>query len=222
MNSKSSTMDVRTNLKRLKDKADVHLTRKVWHFTGVIFIVVLFHNLTRTQSIYLSLFAFALCFFIDFIRLRTPSFNKIFIACSKHVMRERECHTYNGTTALLLGTFVVIYVFPPEIAKLALLCLAVADPLASYVGVKYGKDRLTANKSLQGSSAAFAACFVISLLFFFSENLFSGRMLIVSLLTGLTGSFSELINIKNLDDNLTFPILQATLLHGLFIIFGAF
>ena len=221
MGGMSSTLKVGPGLRRLKDKTDLHLTRKVWHFLGVIFIAVVFHNSSRVEALILSLGFFTLSLAVDLIRLRNEGFNRAVVAVMGPVMREREKGTYSGITALLLGTFLIVYIFPPKVVRLALLCLATADPLASYFGVKYGKDKLFKNKSLQGSAAAFVTCFIVGLGYFFVEGMMTDRILIASLLTGLFGSFSELINVGKMDDNLSFPVIYSTLLMVLFSIFDA-
>ena len=75
-------------------------------------------------------------------------------------------------------------------------------------------------KSVQGSLAAFIACFVLSLLYFSVINLMRERMFIVCLLGGLIGAFSELLPVGKLDYNFVFPVVSATLLTGLFYLFG--
>lgn len=104
--------------------------------------------------------------------------------------------------------------------SLTLILLATADPLASYFGLRYGKDQLFGKKTLQGSLAAFFSSVIISAIFYFSRGLMVDRLLIVSLLSGLIAAVSELLPIGRLDDNLTFPILSSTCLLGVFYIFG--
>ncbi|MEZ4872831.1 MAG: hypothetical protein R2827_11475 [Bdellovibrionales bacterium] len=208
-------------LKKLKSKSDLHITRKVWHFIGIITIAVLFHNMTRQAALVTSMTCMLGLLLLETIRIRSLSFNKFVISLFGPVMREREKYTYTGTSALLVGTFIIIFLFPPKIVTLSLLFLAMADPLASYFGVKYGKDQLVQGKSLQGSIAAFFTCFFISLIFYLAEGLMTDRILIVSLLTGLCGAFAELVSIGKLDDNLTFPVINSCLVWALFTVFGA-
>ncbi len=137
-------------------------------------------------------------------------------------MREHERHGFAGTTYLLLGVLIIIAFFPKPVCILSLLFLAVADPLASLVGILYGKDKICGPKSLQGSSAAFSACTVIAGIYFFTHHLMIDRLVIVSLLAGVIGAISELIPIFNIDDNLTFPIVSSGFLHALFWLFGGF
>ncbi|MBT4763144.1 MAG: hypothetical protein HOO06_15735 [Bdellovibrionaceae bacterium] len=209
-------------VEKLKSKADLHLARKFWHFVGVMTIVIIYHNVDRVTGLKYSLTAALVSCVVDISRIRFEKFNNIILYFFGSFMRESEKHSVSGNTFLLLGAFVTIYVFDPEIAKLSLFFLATADPLASYIGVKYGKDKILGNKSLQGSMAAFVCCMVIAAVYFYSKNLMVERLVIVSLLAGLIGAASELISVGKLDDNLTLPILSSTFLFILFSMFGAF
>lgn len=99
--------------------------------------------------------------------------------------------------------------------------LAFADPIASYFGIMYGKDKILREKSLQGFLAAFVVCSLLTFAFLNSYDLFAERMVLISLLGGLIGALAELIPIGKLDDNLTLPVLSAVSLWGLFSLFGA-
>ncbi|MBC85779.1 MAG: hypothetical protein CL677_01260 [Bdellovibrionaceae bacterium] len=208
-------------LKKLKCKSDLHITRKIWHFLGIITIAIFFHNLTRPAALAVTLSLSVFLVLLDTVRLRSVAVNRVCVNLMGPVMREREKYTYSGTTALFVGVFFMVYLFPPKIVTLSLLFLAAADPLASYYGIKYGRDTLVNGKSLQGSMAAFFTCFFISLIFYLAEGLMTDRILIVSLLTGLCGAFAEMVSIGKLDDNLTFPLINSVLVWGLFSIFGA-
>jgi dolichol kinase len=97
--------------------------------------------------------------------------------------------------------------------------LAFGDPVASYVGVRFGRNKLIGHKSLQGSIAAFMVCTVITYTFLARKDLMTDRIWVISIMGGLIGALSELIPIADLDDNLTLPILSAT---GLWLIFWIF
>lgn len=204
----------------LKTKSDIHLVRKIWHFLGIILIAIIYNNISRQAglSIVLALAISSLLF--DVIRLNNSTFNDFFIKHASLLLRERERHSYTGTTALFFGVFIIIYLFPERIVQMSLIFLATADPIASYFGVKYGKDKIMGDKSLQGAIAAFVTCTILAIGFYAIENLMTERILIVSLLTGLIGAFSELVTIGKLDDNLTFPVINSFLLLILFKVFG--
>lgn len=204
----------------LKKKSDLHITRKVFHCLGILVIVFVYVRLTHVEALKAASILAISAILTDFFRLRYSGVNRIVIKALGPVMRESEKNAISGSTALMIGTLTIIYLFPRNIVTLALLFLAVGDPLASYVGIKYGRDKLLNNKSLQGAVGAFFACTLISLVFYYSKNLMLDRILIVSLLSGLLGAFSELISLGKLDDNFTFPVLSSCFLYILFFLFG--
>ncbi|MCB0365686.1 MAG: hypothetical protein H6624_18680 [Bdellovibrionaceae bacterium] len=207
---------------QLKQRSDVHLARKIWHFTGVIFILVVYHNVSRAMALQLMTFSACLFIVLDILRGYFPVVNQVLMSVFHPIMREHERNALAGTTYLLSGTFIVMFLFPKTIVTLALLFLAMADPLAGYVGVLYGRDKIIGQKSLQGFVAAFVCCTLIAATYYLSHNMMTDRILIVSILSGLVGAFAELIPIFKLDDNFTFPIVSSTFLWGLFYLFGGF
>ena len=205
-----------------KQRSDIHLARKLWHFCGVLLMLFLYLNVSRETALNMVTILAVLFISNDLLRHNIPALNNVLIRLFKPVMREHERHSMAGTSYLTLGAFVLIVVFPKPIVILSLLFLAVADPVASYVGIRYGKDRLFANKSLQGSLAAFVCCAVISTGFYYFNNLMTERLIIVSLLSGLVGAIAEAVPIARVDDNFTIPVLSASLLYALFYLFGGF
>ncbi len=203
-----------------KARNDIHLARRIWHFAGVLVIFGLYWILTEKQALLAAVAMAALLIGFDLSRLRVPFFNRLFTWMFQSVLRDSEKGKISGLSYLMAGTLVIVAVFPKVVGLLSILMLAVADPLASYFGIRFGKDKLVGDKSLQGTLAAFVACFVIALVYLLYMDLMRERLFIVCLLAGLIGAFSELVPIFKLDDNLVFPVVSATLLTGLFYVFG--
>lgn len=203
-----------------KERSDLHLTRKVWHFTGVLVLIVFYHNFSRPEALQTMIGAVLVFGGLDALRQFWPKLNQVLISAFRPVMRSYEEKGLAGTTYLLLGVLFIIAFFPKPVVHLTLFFLAGADPLASYVGLRFGKDKWIGSKSLQGSLAAFLLCTVIAAGFFLNHQMMVERIIVVSLLAGLIGAFSEVVPIGKLDDNLTFPVVCSTLLFALMHIFG--
>lgn len=204
----------------LKARNDIHLARRLWHFCGVGFMLALYWFVPPKRA---TLVAVALCLPVismDVARLFIPRWNRALTWLFRPFMRDSERDRLAGLSFMLLGVLIIVLIFPRNVVALSLMCLAVADPAASYFGIRYGRDKLIGHKSLQGSLAAFVSCFLLSLGFFYVMHLMRERLFIVCLLTGLIGAVSELVPVGKLDDNLVFPVLSSTLLTGLFYIFG--
>jgi len=205
-----------------KNKSDLHLARKLWHFIGVMVIIVFFNILNRQNALLALSFFTALFVSLDVLRQMYPALNNLALKAMGPFIRESERNSYAGTTFLLTAALIVIFFFPPNVANLALLFLAIADPVASFFGILYGKDKIVNNKTLQGTLAAFASCFLISISFYFYFNIMTERLLMVSILSALVGASAELIPIGKIDDNFTLPILSSCLLWCIFYFFGGF
>lgn len=204
----------------LKRRSDLHLARKLWHCLGVLFIVGVYSSISTDLGLRIMAVVTFFSVMLDITRHQWPKLNYWVLRVFGVVMREHERESMAGTTYLLLGTFIIIWFFPRPIVTLSLIFLAVADPLASYVGIRYGKDKLIGSKSLQGTLAAFIACTAVALGYLWFSGLMTERLLIVSLLAGVTGALAELLPIGRLDDNFTFPIASAACLWGIFTVFG--
>ena len=205
----------------LKKRSDLHLARKVWHIGGVSLIAGIYAILPHDASVGLLSLAWLMFVPVDFARLKYPHLNKYIVTVFRPIMRQSELDRLAGTSFLLTGLLLVTVIFPPPIVLLTMFFLAFADPIASYFGIRYGKDKILGEKSLQGFLAAFIVCALLTFTFLNSYELLSGRVVFVSLIGGLIGALAELIPIGKLDDNLTLPVLSATSLWGLFSIFGA-
>lgn len=158
----------------------------------------------------------------DFARQKNPVLNAKLVAWFKPIMREHEVNRPAGTSFLLTGVAIVALFFPREIVLLTLLFLAFADPIASYFGIRFGKDKILGNKSLQGTAAAFFVCAFITGIFLLRNDLLVERVIMVSVLGGTIGALSELIPIGQIDDNLTLPLLSGVFLWVLFSAFGVY
>ena len=209
-------------LPAFKNRTDLHLSRKLWHCLGVLTILVVYRSVSRPVALQLIALATVVFVSLDILRLFLPGLNRQLTKLFRPFMRSHEQNALAGTTFLLLGVLTITAFFPKSIVMLSLLFLAIADPLASFVGILYGKDKILGHKSLQGTAAAFVACSLIAATYFLIFGWMTDRIIIVSLLAGVIGAASELVPIFKFDDNLTFPIVSSSLLHLLFWVFGGF
>ncbi len=206
----------------IKATADVHIERKLTHFFGVM-IMVIVHALTPDWLGWVILLAIGIPLMLfDVLRLKNEKLKQLTPKLFGTIMRRKELHHITGTTYLFLGTILIFIFFPRPIVSLSLLFLACADPLASYVGIKYGTFKVVGKKTFEGSLAAFLVCTLISFIFYAQKGLMSDHYVIVSLFSGLIGMLTELIPLAKIDDNFTQPVMNSLLLYGLFSLYGGF
>lgn len=204
----------------LKRRSDIHWARKLWHMGGV-FLLFLAWNFLSTTTAYITLGILVALFIpFDFMRHNRPGLNDLLVHMFRPLLRENEVNRLAGTTYLLSGVLAIALLFPKPIVSLTLLFLAFADPIASFIGIKYGRDKIFGHKSIQGFMAAFVVCVTCSFAFMMVQNHPLDRSIVFSLLAGLVGAFAELIPLGKLDDNLTLPLMSSVGLSVLFYFFG--
>ncbi|HWU43722.1 MAG TPA: hypothetical protein VN132_09800 [Bdellovibrio sp.] len=206
----------------LKKRSDIHYARKIWHMSGVFTMYLAFVYLPPAVSLSILIVCWGLFVPFDFLRQKHPALNEWSLHAFRPIMRQSEAKNLAGTTYLLTGVLLIDLLFPRPVVALTLLFLAFADPIASYFGILYGKDKIFGHKSIQGFMAAFFVCAGLTLAYLLTHNYLMDRLLVVSLLAGLVGAFAELIPIGKLDDNLTLPVMSAIGISILFYFFGFF
>ena len=119
-----------------------------------------------------------------------------------------ERHVVTGATFMLLSATFVFLLFDKEAAVLAMLFLAVGDPMAALVGSRAHRGRIF-GKSLAGGAAFLVCAGAAGLL----ATLSPGVSLAWWFLPGLAvATVAELLPIP-LDDNVTVPIAGAATMH---------
>ena len=102
---------------------------------------------------------------------------------------------------LALGVILALLLFPTPIAYASISIVAVGDPVAAYVGGKFGRTHIRSNKTLEGSIAGLLLSFLLASTFVNP----------IAALAGATGAMlMELLDIP--DDNLTMPIAAGALI----------
>lgn len=95
---------------------------------------------------------------------------------------------------LALGVILALLLFPKSIAYASIAIVAIGDPVAGYVGGKFGRWRI-GRKSLEGFMAGSTVAFLATLLVIAP---------ILAAIGSIAGMFIELAGI--LDDNFTIPV----------------
>jgi dolichol kinase len=206
--------------KILPQRHDLHLARKLWHFAGVQSMFWMYWFFTRETSLKIAFYGTAFLVTLDLLRLRYQGLNQRLQWVFRPFLRESEKHRPTGTSFMLIGASIAVYFFPKPATLLMMQFFSLADPLAAYFGTRYGRDKLIGSKSLQGTTAAFVVCFVLTLIYCIALHLMMERLIIVAVICGLIGAVSELLPIGSLDDNFIFPVLCTALLTLAFKLFG--
>lgn len=205
---------------QLKTNSDLHLLRKLFHFSSlfVIFLCMVFLSQKVNWTLYILLGGPALLF--DLLRQNSPALNRFALIYLKPIMRKTEIRKVSGASFAILAVGFTYLVFPLPAAHLSILFLAVGDPIASFFGLLLGKHILFGKKSLEGFVAAFVFCSLSAALYLYFYTQVTSSLTLLSLCCGFIGALAELIPIAQLDDNLTQPLISSTLMTIFFSIWG--
>jgi len=199
-----------TEVKSLAKRSDLHILRKLWHiFFGSSCVGI--YYLMDQKLVFWGYFALGCAlagFTMDLLRMKIVSLNNLVLKVMGPLMRKSEVHGFSGLPFYALGIGLSILFFQKDIALLSILFLVFADPIASFVGINFGKDKILPNKSLQGSVAAFFVCYLVSIIYIQNFETSDFNIMGFAILAGLVGALSELASAFNIDDNLTIPVLS--------------
>jgi dolichol kinase len=162
-------------------------------------------------------------FSMDLVRNKVPVLNKLVIKFMGPLMRRSEKDGVSGLPFYALGVSLSLFFYSKDIAIVSTMFLVFSDPLSSFFGVLYGKDKILPNKSLQGAVAGFFTCYLITLFYAMNTSELGTHLLIFAIVSGVIGSASELVSAFNIDDNLTIPVISGlgmTLLNKYVTVFG--
>jgi len=197
-----------------RDRSQPHYGRKFYHFLmGMVCFTLYAFVLTRAQALFALSFVGGLLIFFDVIRFRYPTINALSLKLFGHVMRREELKSVSGNSFFVVGVLIVTAFFPKSIALLAILYLAVGDPVAAIIGTNWGKHRLPfGKKSFEGSFANFLAAWIVTLAFgLFYLGAPVGNAALLALMGATASVISEGIP-SRINDNFTIPVISALLL----------
>jgi dolichol kinase len=179
--------------------------RKLFHGLSALY-ALLFSMAGRGPTLWALGTALALAAGLEAARLRIPSLNRRLIEAFGGLHRSKEETRPSGIFWSLAGCFLAALLIPePDIARTAMLYLAVGDGLAGLAGGKWGHARLGL-KSLEGSLACFLGCWVVGSLSLASSSR-------PEVLAGALAATAWEALAPPPDDNLTLPLAAGLALH---------
>jgi len=205
----------------LAKRNDLHILRKLWHMGSGSLCLFVYYQTGEHASLWgWAILAVAIGgFSVDIIRARSEKLNALVIGMMGPFMRASERNGFTGFPFYALGVSIALLVFEPRIALLAVMFLVYSDPISSFFGILYGKDKIMPNKSLQGAIACFFTCYLLTLFYGISYGAGGSSLLWFAILGGVVGALGEMMSAFNIDDNLTIPVvagLGLTVLNYLF------
>ena len=193
----------------LTHRKQTHGIRNIWHILGAGLALWIYATFPYDVVLGLASLVTILFLTLDILRLKFSRLNHLTLKILGFVMHEKERDQLSGLSYMSLGFLLIALIFSRDVVLLTLLFVMFGDPCAAYVGTKYG-TRGIGDKTVQGFMACFIVCSFISAIFFRSEDFTLLQLAYVSLFGGLIGGISEMIQIRNINDNFSMPVIAGS------------
>jgi dolichol kinase len=187
-----------------------NVARSLFHVTsGVVALAALRFLPSRTWLVAASGTFAGAGWFMEAMRRRSVAFNGVVMRVFAPVAHPHERHRVNSSTWYCTALFAIAIAAPVRAAEIGVIVLALADPAAGIVGRRFGRTRIVAGRSLEGSLAflivgALAAFAWLSAV----HGLARPAAIVVAAAAAVAGTLAEVVSTR-LDDNLTIPIASA-------------
>ena len=186
-------------------RRDLQLGRRLVHMANGVAIASAYALLFSHQQL-VHVFGTIACvvYIADRVRIHYPEgvppwLNRLFFRAEEEV---KESAMIPYAIAILL----TILTFPKPVTLIAIYTLAIADPLAAIVGIKWGGRELTPDRSVEGMLAFFTATLAVSLAVLgVATSAPYAAISGAAFLIALSVSTFELFPLR-IDDNLTIPL----------------
>jgi glycerol-3-phosphate acyltransferase PlsY len=189
-------------------RRDLQLGRRLFHLANGSSVATAYALLfTHPQIVHTFGIVACIVYILDRIRIAYPEVlerhapwvNRLLVRAEERV---REA----AMTPYAIAVLLTLIALPKPAALVAIYTLAIADPAAALVGITWGRRRLTANRSVEGSLAFFTATFAVTLTVFVT---IVGApwlpTLGIAMMVALASAAFELVPLR-IDDNLTIPL----------------
>ena len=174
--------------------------RKVVHLLALL-VPVLTEITSKTETL-IALFIITIIYVLEEVLRLTGHRLPIVTAFTLRMSRRDETtHFVIRPLYLAVGIILALLLFPKTIAYASIGIVAVGDPVAAYIGGKFGRRHITRKKTVEGAIAGFTASLLLA-------------SLIVSPFVAFVGSTSAMLMelLDKPDDNLTMPIAAGALM----------
>jgi dolichol kinase len=146
---------------------------------------------------------------METVRRLSPEANRKLMLFWAPVAHPHEYHGVNSATWYCTALVLLALFAPIRSAEVGVLVLGLADPAAGLIGRRFGRTRLRANRSLEGSLGflvvgAVAAAAWLAVMHAAPLS----AIAVIAAVGGLVGALTELGSTR-LDDNFTIPVTVA-------------
>jgi glycerol-3-phosphate acyltransferase PlsY len=181
-----------------------HLGRKLFHLFGGLGLLSLYYLLGRQRALTCYGLLIAVVLAVDMIRLRIPAFNQFIQTRFSGFIRKNEANKLTGTAPYVLGIGLTLLLYRTEIATAAICFLAFGDVAATAVGERYGRTKISGEKSLEGTLAFVAIAVTVGFLLTLTGIQLTNGIILAG---AIAAAGVELVPLP-VNDNLVIPLVS--------------
>jgi dolichol kinase len=187
-----------------------NVTRSLFHLaSGAVTLALLRLLPGRAWLVAASAAFVAAAWTMEAARRRSAAVNERLMRFFGPVAHPHERHRVNSSTWYVTALLALALLAPRRAAEIGVVVLAVADPVAGLVGRRFGRTRLRAERSLEGTLAFVAAGVLAALAWIAASHALPWSSAVaLSVAAAAAGALAELASTR-LDDNFTIPIAAA-------------
>lgn len=192
----------------LPTRNDLQLGRRLFHLLNGISTATAYALLFTHEQV-IRIFGTIACvvYIVDRVRIAYPE------ALQRHapwvnrlLVRAEEQFRESAMTPYAIAVLLTVITVPKPAAIVAIYTLAIADPLAAVVGIRWGRRRIAQNRTLEGSAAFFSATLVVAwVVLAQGTNHPAAAVAGAAVTIALAAAACETLPLR-IDDNLTIPL----------------
>lgn len=185
-------------------------TRNVFHiFSGLLALLAIRVMPSRAWLIGVAVVFAGFAWCAEAARRRSSKVNASLMRFFAPVAHPHEYHRVNSSTWYATALLILAVLAPLRAAEVGLVVLAVADPIAGLIGRRFGRTRLRANRSLEGSLGFLVAGgLAVGVWLSMMYGMPPAAAAVLGGMAALAGAIAELVT-TDLDDNVTIPTVTA-------------
>jgi len=189
-------------------RRDLQLGRRLFHLGNGVAIATAYALLfTHEQIVHVFGAVACLVYIGDRVRIAYPDVVARHAAwVNRFLVRAEEQVRESAMTPFAIAVLLTILAVPKLAALVAIYTLAIADPLAAIVGIRFGRRRLAEHRSVEGTLAFFVATVAIAVLVLrWGSDASAWSTAAAAAAIGVIAVGCELLPLR-IDDNLSIPI----------------
>lgn len=185
--------------------------RSVFHVAGAALAILLIEYLPTALLLTCAAAAYAGTFWtLEIARRRSAAANVALMKFFKPLAHAHEAARVNSSTWYASALVLLTLTRSPVLCLVAVAILGIGDPMAAFIGRRYGRIKLLHGRSLEGTLAFFVSGTVVAvgLLRLFHPALGLGLSLGISVAAAAFGAIAEVLSLR-IDDNFSVPLAAA-------------